>query len=248
MSGFASIMKETEKRGCEIGAVLYRDDKNELKVKVITESKEYPWLVSSGLSAVSYWPLDEEDIRRLMNRWHGSKPALKGFDLYFMSPELAQKYPHLLKALKENENNESGREVVVGTPIAPIHSHPSGNLPSSADFNHEFFPGEGGTAAPEIVVSRDWTYFLVATKQTPDAEHDLKLREKVERERLGDEDENTVKHILLQSGKEYRAEDSEDTMKAINALRQKNLTDDCLKYYVGFYVLAKGEATAKRVV
>lgn len=158
---------------------------------------------------------------------------------------MAEKYRYFFEKLVQE-----GKEVIIdGTPIAPVHTHPSGHLPSQGDFAH-VVSGEFRYKRPEIVVTSDWAYFLFPTKQTPDLYkdpsgkfqlHDFKAMEQQQYEL----EDVVVDHILSISGKRNQ----EDAQRlARNAVRLKTLTDDCVKYNVGFYALEKGKSVAQRIV
>ncbi len=238
LSRFAQIRKETERRKAEIPGVLYKDDKNELKIKVITKSVSNSYFGdSSSFVPIDYRNATEEGIKFLFLSYRAQNKGWKS-DVYFTTPELAQKYNHLFKEL-----NKDGREVIIGTPLTPIHSHPSGNMPSVGDFNKTLLgPSSRSEAAaePEIVVTSDWVYFLIPTKQTPDMSSEAR---KLMDLGVGEpEEDRAVEHLSIKSGMK------ENDVNLRNAVRLKTITDMCLKYNVGFYVLAKGENEAKRIV
>ena len=241
-SGFDLLRKETLDSKVEIGGVLFKDVINEVKVHRISPTA----LNSDSLVGFGFYSLNESNIEHELRYYaeDGEKKSFFKTQVYFTDSALAQKYRYFFEKLIQD-----GKSVIVdGKPLAPIHSHPSGNLPSSGDFDHVLSPSGDGNLIPEVVLTEDWVYFLFPTRQTPDlsvgAFGEFKMKDPYEGIRNEEGEDRAAKHLLATSGKDSS---EEHRNKALNAVRLKVITDKCLKYNVGFYALAKGESVAKRI-
>lgn len=246
LSGVELLRAETANRKVEVGGILFRDNNKEPKIKVISPSKE---LAKSNIAYISYRTIDEGNIDFYLETHQkhegGMRRALFEEQVYFVDSNLVGKYRHFFEAFVQE-----GREVIIdGIAISPVHTHPSGNLPSQGDFAHVVW-GPLNLRSPEIVVTSDWVYFLIPTKQTPDLYkdpsgkfqlHDLKAMYEQEYQ-----EEIVVVDHLIASPEGEEAKSTKDS--ATNAVRLKMLQDNCAKYNVGFYALEKGKSLATRIV
>lgn len=242
LSGLDLLRQKTLEKQVEVGGVLFKDAKSEPKIHIIEPTPSN----NSYFAGVEFHSLNENNIEAALKHQmeHLGEDFLKQ-RVYFVDSALAQKYRYFFENLIQD-----GQSVIVdGKPLAPIHSHSSDNLPSSGDFDHVLTGPSGAedssTASPEIVVTKDWAYFLIPTNQTPDLLIDSVTGKAIVGDfgriiRQSDEEDVVVNHLMTISEK-----GNEEGSR--NAVRLKNLKDKCLKYNVGFYTLAKGESVAKRI-
>lgn len=134
------------------------------------------------------------------------------------------------------EAEKLGIKVVLGEKIGVAHSHPSGNFPSPNDIAATVYHGAEGKLS-EIVVTPEWTYFIVPTIETPDMfitdEHRAQLEpmEKIDMERKKIQDSG---HHLPGEG-------------SLNEARYRMLKNICEQQNVAFYSMRKGQNIAKRI-
>ena len=241
LSGIVLLRLETANRNIEVGGVIFKDNNNEPKVRVIIPRSD---LKSRYLSIAPYRVIDERNIDFYLKRHQefekGLKRGIFEEQAFFVDSNTAREYRHFFEALIQE-----GKEIIIdGTPIAPVHTHPSGTLPSQVDFSHTTW----GFEPAEIVVTSGWTYFLIPTKQTPDLSGDSssKLNLSNFKTMIDEEDkqEQAVTH-LIRSANDRQQPIVEEAAR--NSVRLKSLTDDSIKHNVGFYVLEKGKSVATRI-
>jgi hypothetical protein len=235
LSGIELLRTQTSEKKIEIGGIIFENNKNELKIQIINPTKDS----NNSMVRIDCKPIDEKNIDGPLF-WESRSPGVNqyGHDIYLVKSELADRYRHLFKKLIRD-----GKNVLIDSSlIARIHSHPSGNLPSPGDFDLILWGKEN---ISNVVLTEDWVYFLVPTIQTPDLSVDTdgqyKTKDPYELARKEDEEDIIVDHLLSVSQKENRS-------KALNAVRLKVITDECLKNNIGFYALARGESIARRIV
>jgi hypothetical protein len=227
------VRQKTEIEKTEVGGVLMKDQAGKLGFKT-AGGKGDPF------------PLNMAEITDKNLDFSMKAQALLDFpafteDIVFVSKMIADNNPHYFKRLID-----MGAEVVLDrVPAGVLHSHPSGNLPSTGDFIATVIDDSlsSSTSIPEIVVTSEYTYFLFPTKQTVALTSET-LRRGTYEKWVGEENE-TVNHLAeidKANGVKNPNVDSH-----INAFRYNFLRNHCLENNVGFYALKNGEKNVQRV-
>ncbi len=231
IAGIKNIRRLTDRQKVEVGAVFLRDGKGDLSTQIT--GGDNPNYVSSNLRI-----LGDSNIGFYLKASKQEYAELKNA-IFVTSQDLAQRYKFFFDSLIKD-----GSQVLFDQQIlAFLHSHPSGNLPSSGDFSHTIFHAPG-LPDKEIVITSEWVHFLIATNKTPnlfdglDDPLNYSLRREIEEDEI-------VKHISAI----YEKDDQGDPLNKLrNSVRSKMLQDNCHQYNVAYYTLRNTEDVAKRIV
>lgn len=234
LEGVELLRDMTKREDMEVGGVLVKDKAGKLSIRVAGEKGD-------GGFSLKMAEIDEENLDwftgdQIYSKTKEGKPA---FDIVFVQSKIAENFPQYFKGLMD-----IGTDVVFDRiPVGVVHTHPSGNLPSTGDFSHVVTsPPYSSSAKSEIVVTSDYVYFLVPTKQTPDLEEKVLMqggREKWEA------DEDSTIHYLSEAAK--NKEIGRESNSPLNAHRYQFLKQQCTENNVGFYILGIGDNVATRV-
>jgi hypothetical protein len=130
---------------------------------------------------------------------------------------------------------DKGMKVIIGSSLGTIHSHPSGNLPSPTDTISTLYETEDKNS--EVIVTSDWTYFLVPSLETPDLFLTDPHRNLLVPLNKGDKDVE----LEQKNGKYLPGEGP------INTYRLSVIKNLCQENNVGFFCLKKGDKIARKV-
>lgn len=235
LDGISLIRVETEIEKTEVGGVLTRDREGRTALKMAGKKGETFELSMAEITDKNFRWYTEGMIKTRDDEGNNN------LDIAFVDKDIANANAEYFKGLVDN-----GMEVVLDkTPIGVVHSHPSGNLPSTGDFaqtvNHASLASSVRPA--EVVVTADYVYFLLPTKQTPDLIDEVYTQDG--RWKWAKDEETTVRHLADAARGNGVQNPNPESYR--NAFRYKFLQEQCAKNNVGFYALKTGDTTAQRI-
>lgn len=234
IDGLNLLRVQTGEKKVEVGGVIYIDSHNTFKIATTLTGESNA--IEIGYNNLTLENIEEhiklDRVFRLSPESHRQKN-----EIFFATTTVIEKYPHFFKQLTDWGNTI----ITDGKPVAPVHSHPSGNLPSNGDFCHVLIPGfDSETNKPEVVVTAGWVHMLIPTKETPSL-HEEDPFEFIQE--MNREEDEILQH--LQNNQQNSSVIDKNAMA--NAVKQKLLLKYCRKYNVGYYVLPAGKTTANLI-
>ena len=227
------LRHRTEIEKTEVGGVLTKDQEGRLGFMVAGEKGD--------TFALSMVEITDKNLRWFTEgQIKASQDGKPTNDVVFVPKRIADGNHQYFKSLVD-----MGTEVVLDrVPAGKLHSHPSGNLPSTGDFSQTVSKSslESSSRIPEIIVTSEYAYLLFPTKQTLDLTSENLVQEK---EKWEDEEDKTVSRLTeIDRANGIK---TPNLNSHVNAFRYNFLRSHCLEHNVGFYVLKNGEKTAQRV-
>ncbi len=230
VSGAISLLrKKMQSENVEDGGVLMTDKEENITFSHVGRKGDFFVLSAVNITDANI----DVYMRMLQNLNPKGEDFLPFFDAVTAPKQLADTQQPFFHTLVQKGVKLYMDKII----ISIIHSHPSGNLPSIGDFTQAATANFEGSKYPEIVVTNEYSYFLLPTNQTPDLTE--VLVKSGERERLTETEDLTVKRLQESSGKGEKG--------ITNAIRHRFLQENCTKYNLGFYAMESGKPTAQRV-